>query len=250
MERDSGIGGPAGFPTTRLSAIVAARSDRPEERARAHGAIVAAYWKPAYKYVRRKWNASREDAEDLIQGFFTRALEKPFFERFEPGRARFRTYLRVCLDGFVANQRKAERRLKRGGGATLLSLDFEDAEGELRRHEPPVDDDPDAYFEREWTRHLFAQAVESLRRDCETEGREARFQVFRRYDLEDHAPGEAPSYADLAVESGLPVTTVTNHLAWARREFRRRVLKRLRELCLDDDEYRSEARRMLGVELP
>ncbi len=42
--------------------------------------------------------------------------------------------LRTCLDGFAANERKAARRLKRGGGQAHLSLDFEGAEEELRRH--------------------------------------------------------------------------------------------------------------------
>ena len=48
---------------------------------------------------------------------------------------------------------------------------------------------------------------------------------------------------------GLPVTQVTNHLAWARREFRRLILERLRELSASDAEFRSEARELLGVEL-
>ena len=85
-----------------------------------------------------------------------------------------------------------------------------------------------------------------LREACETAGHEARYRIFVRYDVEDHPEGSAPSYADLAAEFGLPVTTVTNHLSWARREFRRLVLERLREVTLDDREFRSEARRLLG----
>lgn len=49
-------------------------------------------------------------------------------ERYDPARARFRTYLRLCLDGFASNARKAERRLKRGGDVTLVPLDFQAAE--------------------------------------------------------------------------------------------------------------------------
>ncbi|HEY7924248.1 MAG TPA: hypothetical protein VII62_13770, partial [Vicinamibacteria bacterium] len=57
-----------------------------------------------------------------------------------------------------------------------------------------------------------------------------------------------PDYATLAREFALPVTQVTNHLAWARRELRRLVLERLRELTASEDEYRAEARGLLGEE--
>src|SRR3989442_7054857 len=94
------------FPLTRGSVVRAAGSADAETRRRAFEALVGAYWKPVYNYVRLKWGASGEDAEDLTQGFFARALEKGFFDRFDPARARFRTYLRACLVGFVANERK------------------------------------------------------------------------------------------------------------------------------------------------
>ena len=55
--------------------------------------LVTACWKPVFKYVRLKWHATPDDAADLTQGFFLRALEKDFFAGFDPARARFRTYL-------------------------------------------------------------------------------------------------------------------------------------------------------------
>jgi len=41
---------------------------------------------------------------------------------------------------------------------------------------------------------------------------------------------------------------VTNYLAFARREFRRIALERLREMAASDEEFRREARALLGVE--
>ena len=58
----------------------------------------------------------------------------------------------------------------------------------------------------------------------------------------------AAAYEALARETGLRVTDVTNELAWARRAFRDIVLTRLREVCASDDEFRAEARDLLGVE--
>ena len=98
-------------------------------------------------------------------------------------RARFRTYLRTCLDGFVANARKADARLKRGGGVTLIPIDFGEAERELRHQAATPIDDFDAYFHREWLRSLFACAAERLRDACAARGRADRFAVFEQYDL-------------------------------------------------------------------
>jgi hypothetical protein len=72
-------------------------------------------------------------------------------------------------------------------------------------------------------------------------------ELFERYALlEDEA--ERPSYKDLAASFSIPITSVTNHLAFTRREFRRIVLERLRELTASDEEFRGEARALLGVE--
>src|SRR3954468_21021837 len=160
------------FPPTRHSIVAAMRSARPDDRRTAFDALVTAYWKPVFKYVRLKWHASPEDAADLTQGFFLRAFEKDFFAAFDPGKARFRTFLRTCLDGFVANARKADARLKRGGGAMLVSIDFGEAERELGLQAPNAVEDFDAYFHREWLRGLFASAADRLRSACAASGRE------------------------------------------------------------------------------
>jgi RNA polymerase sigma factor (sigma-70 family) len=238
------------FPATRHSVLLAARSPDPEERRRAFGVLVASYWKPVYKYLRLRWRQSAEDAEDLTQGFFARAFEKGFFDRFDPARARFRTFLRTCLDAHAGNARVAARRKKRGGAEQTLSLDFAAAEGELRIQPAAADTDMEAYFHREWVRSVFGLAVDALRRRAESRGRTAAFEVFRRYDLDDAEGADRPTYAELGRELGLPATQVTNHLAAMRREFRTLVLDTLREQCASDGEFRAEARALLGVDPP
>jgi RNA polymerase sigma factor (sigma-70 family) len=250
MRDDTAIPGGGGrFPTTRHSVVLGARSGDEQERERAMTRLLEAYWKPAYKYVRVKWRAENEDAKDLVQGFFTRALEKGFFDRWDPERGSFRGYLRLCLDGYVSNERKSATRQKRSPGAAMLSLDFEGAEGELETREVADSVSPEDYFRREWIRALFATSLERLRRKCAAKGREIPFQLFARYDV-DPDPEGRPTYADLAAEFSVPVTTVTNHLFWARREFRRLVLDQLRELTGSDREFREEARAVLGIDAP
>ena len=53
MHQDTEIGGQSSrFPVTRWSAIIATNSDNPTERRHGFEVLVAAYWKPAYKYIR------------------------------------------------------------------------------------------------------------------------------------------------------------------------------------------------------
>jgi RNA polymerase sigma factor (sigma-70 family) len=236
------------FPQTHRSVVLGVRSEDPQERARALDALAAAYWRPVYRHVRVRWRAREEEAEDLAQGFFTTALEKGWLARFDPGRGRFRSYLLSCLEGYVANERRAGRRLKRGGGAAFVPLETTDGAGET--HELPITDrtDIEAEFQREWARGLFALAIEALRARCAGTGRAVAFSLFERYDIDGADAPERPRYAELAAEFGLPVTQVTNHLHWARRELRASVLEKLREITAGEDEFRAEARALLGKE--
>jgi RNA polymerase sigma factor (sigma-70 family) len=246
MRDDTDLGGPgSAFPPTRDSVVRAAAGDNPAVRQRARDSLIAAYWKPIYKYLRLRWHCDNEDAKDLTQAFFAQALTNGFFEKFDPARARFRTYVRLCVDGLVSKERRAEGRLKRGGGVAVLSLDFDEADGELRSHEPAKRDDPDELFRQEWLRGLFGLAVDDLRQVCAASGKAVQFSLFQRYDMND-SESEAPTYAQLAEEFGVPVTQVTNFLAAARRQFRRLLLDRLRAATGSEEEYHQEVQRLFG----
>jgi RNA polymerase sigma factor (sigma-70 family) len=230
------------FPTTRHSAIATLREGNTFEKHQAWESLVRMYWKPVYKYLRIKWRKSNPDAEDLTQGFFTSAIEKNFFASYDPGRSRFRTFLRTCLDGYAANEAKAAKTLKRGGGAIFVPFDFHQAEIELKQSQYS----PDDVFEKEWIRALFSTALDECRRSCEERGKRIQFQIFQKYDIEKD-PGTKISYAELSEAFGIPVTTVTNYLAFARREFRKMVLLKLEEISGSQEEYRSDARRLFGA---
>jgi DNA-directed RNA polymerase specialized sigma24 family protein len=195
-----------------------------------------------------RWHHDAENARDGTQEFFARALEKSFFDGFDPARARFRTFLRVCVDGFAAHEQEARGRLKRGGGIAPLPLDFVMAEGELVGVEPPAPDHFDDCFHKEWMRSLFELALADLREACIAEGRERQYEVFRRYDLEGPDLAVKPQYADLARELDVPVTQVTNWLHATRARLRMLLLARLKELCATDEEFRWEARALFGVD--
>lgn len=237
---------PSSFPRTRVSIVEQLQNPDPDARREAFGRLVTGYWKPVYKYIRLRWHRHPEDAEDLTQGFLLTSFERDYLARFDSERARFRTFLRVCLDRYIMNADKGARARKRGGGRLVVSLDFTGAESEMRGHEPADPADTDAYFRQEFLRDLFSRTVRDVREDALAAGRDRQWRVFERYDL---GPAERRTYADVAGELGLTVSQVTNDLAALRRTFRARLLTNLRDACGSEEEFRDEARELLGLDV-
>jgi RNA polymerase sigma factor (sigma-70 family) len=216
------------FPETRRSAFVRLHEEDETVRRQSYEAIITAYWPPVHAYLTHRWHETDADADDLTQAFFAKALETGTLVAYDPGKATFRTYLRTCLDRFVINARKQAIRRQ----TTPLDFDV-----------PGFECSPDELFHREWVRSLFGLAIGDLRAKHD----DIRFRVFERYDLND---AEArPTYTDLAAEFGTTTQHITNYLASARRDFRRALLARLRDLTASEREYRSDARAVLGVEV-
>lgn len=237
------------FPQTRHSVLQDARSADPALRARALEIIAATYWRPVFTYLRLRWRLPHEEARDLTQDVFTDVILRQRLAEYDPSRARFRTWLRLLVDGQAVNARKAASRLKRGGDSFTLSLDFARAEAELVLGSNAAGD-PEELFHREWVRALFGGAVDDMRARCLTNGKATHFALFVRYDIEGPDAPVPPCYAALAAEYQLPVTQVTNYLAWSRRTFRALVLQRLRAASASDEEYRESARDVLGIHIP
>ena len=236
---------------THLSVLERIRSDDDTVRHGAFEDLVTGYWRPCYHYLRLHWRLASEDAEDIVQGFFAVALEKHYLRTFDPAQARFRTFLRTCLDRYLQNQWKAETALKRGGGVTLLSLDFPGAERDLA-HLPQLRsdvDDGERFFHDETVRALLARTVSELKAALHRDGKSLVFEVFERHDLTEPSPGEVRSYRTVGEALGLPVTTVTNYLHAARQRFRAIALSHLRALTGSDEEFRQEARDLFGVDV-
>lgn len=229
MDTDTAIGGPHDhFPSTQLSLVEAAAAGLPNE---ALDRVIALYWKPVYRFIRLKFRPDNEAAKDLTQGFFTAALQRDFFGRFDPVKASFRTYLRMAVERFAANEYAAQNRQKRGGDVEFLPVEEQAATAES----------PEQIFEREWQRQLFALALDDLRAHCEGCGKQLQFRIFEAYDL---AEGDRPSYDGLARLHGIATTSVTNHLAWARRTLRGFVTERLRGVTSGERELREEMQRL------
>ena len=129
------------------------------------------YWYPLYFYVRRRGHRP-EDAQDLVQGFFARVVEKNYLQAADRTRGRFRSFLLTALNRFIANEWDRAHRLKRGGGRDIVSIDQEDTE--VRYLAEPADRmTPERAYEQRWAILLLTRVLDRLDQEF-SEARKAR----------------------------------------------------------------------------
>src|SRR4051812_24726728 len=151
---------PARFPTTQWSRVISAGDpDAPLAR-ESLAELCAAYWYPLYAYIRRR-GYGPEQARDLTQDFFTRAIEKGLLAEADPARGRFRSFLRTVCAHFLANRRDWEQARKRGGGRAVVPIDGAGAEGQYAR-ELADGLTPDRIFDRTWALTLLGRVLDRL----------------------------------------------------------------------------------------
>ena len=131
------------------------------------------YWYPLYVYVRRQ-TSTREDAEDLTQAFFARFLEKNYLAALNSERGRFRAFLLAAIKHFLANEWDRANRQKRGGGVTLVSLDWRDADTRYQI-DPPDNLSPDKLYDRAWAVTMLERVIARLRDENTNEGKAGLF---------------------------------------------------------------------------
>lgn len=82
---------------------------------------------PLYSHARRR-GLDHEDAQDLVQGFFARLIDKTALRQTTPERGRFRSFLLASFGHFLANDHDHRHALKRGGGVEFVPLPETDQE--------------------------------------------------------------------------------------------------------------------------
>jgi RNA polymerase sigma-70 factor (ECF subfamily) len=175
----SGLGRGSRFAATRWSMVLAAGNWRAGTAARrAMGDLAGLYWFPLYAYLRRKGNTPPQ-AEDLVQGFFLRLLEKDALAAVDRSKGKFRSFLLASLQNFLANEWDNRRAQKRGGGKEVLALDA--LEAEARYASEPVEQmTPERVFERRWALAVLEQVLLRLRAEYAARGEAAIFAALEQ----------------------------------------------------------------------
>jgi RNA polymerase sigma-70 factor (ECF subfamily) len=229
------------FTDTRWSLVMVARDGEEGDAATALAKLCEAYWQPLYAYLRRAGHAPH-DAEDLVQGFLARVVERRIVGEADAVRGKFRSFLIGCLEHYLANEWRREHRVKRGGGEEALPL-----------HDPAVAarveaslgkaDDPRMAFERAWALTVLDRALERVRAECDTFNA-ARFEVLKPFLTS--ARGDTP-LAEAAQRLGVSLAAMKSMVHRLRDRYRELVRAELRETVLTESDVEEELQHLRNV---
>lgn len=227
------------FAPTRWTLILRARGETLESKA-ALSELCEAYYQPVLRFLRRE-GRDEDSAREFTQEFFARILSNGAFEQADPERGRFRSYLLGALKHFLADQRKHDHRIKRGGGATPESLDAADAADDSASLQVADTSapSPEAFFDREWALAVMARALETLQKEFTAADKADQFEALKPWLM-----GEAPSMsqADAGRQLHLNEGAVKVVIHRLRKRFRdavrTEISQTLRDPSLVDEELR------------
>lgn len=205
----------AAFVTTHWTRVLEARGPSAEAQA-ALSDLCAAYYEPVFAFIRRS-TPDEDAARDLTQEFFARLLAHQGINTADPERGRFRSFLLGAVKHFLGDMRDHSRRLKRGGGQTLESIDpGTDTSPGLQLPDANTLP-PDREFDRKWALTLLDRALSSLAREHEAAGKTAHFEKLKPWLMGDN---DAMSQAEIAQQLGTNEGAVKVAVHRLRRRFR------------------------------
>jgi len=228
---------PREFPETHWSLLLEIQNPAHPRHAEHLQALVQAYWKPAYLYLRAIRSMSAEDAEDLTQQFFAMLLARRAFDKLSPDRGSFRGFLKTALRRFAVSAERKEAAREPRDGARLFR--FEEAEALHVRDRSPED-----AFDREWARGVVTEMMRRLRDEFRSQGKEVYYEIFQEYCGE--GSGADVSYDDLAKKHRLSADDVRNYLRVIRQRGREVLKDMLRDYLFPGEDVEDELRFILS----
>ena len=191
--------------------MCAAKSDSEDGR-KALADLCDAYYEPVLAYLRCEVRDG-DAARDAAHAFFAQMLAGGGLARAEREHGRFRSYLLGAVKHFLAHQREAAQRMKRGGGVDVASLDEPEAQVVADARQPS----PDAAFDRQWALTLLSHALGDLQRECQLEGRAEVFEKLQPWLTGDAAHGDQ---LELAASLGMNLNSLKSQIHRLKSRFR------------------------------
>ena len=239
---DASAAGSAEFTTTHWSVVLAAGQKESPQAAEALEKLCRTYWYPLYAFVRRQGHSPPE-AEDLLQGFFARFLEKESLANVDRTKGRFRSFLLAALKHYLADQWDKAKAVKRGGRIEFVSLEGEAAENRYWE-EPASELTPETLYEQRWACVLLERVTERLQRDFDASGESPLFEILKGFlQGEDRSA----SYEELALRLGLSEGALKMRVQRLRLRFQRFLREEIAHTVTRPEEVEDEIRYLFSV---
>ena len=174
--------------STHWSVVLLAGSDDAAGAREALEVLCRTYWRPLFAYACRL-GSNEEEAKDLTQAFFQHFLEKGYIRAADPERGRFRSFLLTAFRHFSVNDVARKRAAKRGGQRSFLTLDeFAAAAKKEEPHSAGVS--PDQYYDQQWALTVMQRAMQVLKAEYDSEGKDRSFQILKPFLAASPAEGD------------------------------------------------------------
>jgi RNA polymerase sigma-70 factor (ECF subfamily) len=232
---------PGAFHTTRWSMVLSARDPgSPTEAARALETLCRQYWPPLYAYVRQRGHGVH-DAQDLTQSFFEKLLAGEWLGAADRGRGRFRSFLLMAMQRFLANEWDRSRARKRGGGLAPICLDGPEMEAMAI---PDPSASPEAVFEKRWALTLLDTAMRRLRAEHEAAGKGDDYERLKGCLTAER--GEI-DYGALGEALGIGAASARSAVHRLRKRYRELVREEVAGTVADPGEVDDELRAVIAA---
>jgi RNA polymerase sigma factor (sigma-70 family) len=234
---------PTLFATTRWTVVIDAARGGEETAARdALGTLFQTYWQPLYRFARRK-GKSKEDAEDLVQGFLAHLQEKHSLRNVDRAKGRFRTFMLASFNHWIISEWKHATRQKRGGGVPPLSFDWESAETGLKL-EVADERSPDRLFDREWALALLDKVLDDLEEVARSDGSVHQFERLKSCLTTD---SQRIPYPALATELNMSEGAVRVAVHRLRKRYRKQLEAEVARTLPNQEALRDEMQALFAA---
>jgi RNA polymerase sigma-70 factor (ECF subfamily) len=237
----------ARFPTTAWSCIEAARDPQHPKFVLAVNRLISAYWRPVYRFFRRKYPTGT-DHEGLTQQFFLTLVTKGWVARADQTRGHFRDFLRTILKRYAFDQivRAPQQDQFEQRFVSIHSL-MEDSD---RAYEPPDKETPEEAFDRAWKDAL----LKTVRSNLEDHYAEAidpeerrRFAIFSALHFVERDE-DRPTQEALAERFGISRDQVRYAVELVRKRAERLLRQEIRDQVGTDVDVEEEIGKLVGRE--
>jgi DNA-directed RNA polymerase specialized sigma24 family protein len=234
----------AEFEPTRWTWMDALSSADGSARQQALERLVRRYW-PAVYAALRAHGASRDEASEITQGFFSDVvLTRNLFQQADHKRGRLRAMILTALRNYQIDRHRSNGRRINATFATTEQIDHEDA-----RLNQSGDETTEDAFDRRWALGVLHEAVERCRRHFDVPGQSSKWRAFERRVLDPSAGTvEPPPLAQIAAELGF---TSPIHAGAAVQQVRKRMVLLMREIVAETvgtaEEIETEYQHLLAL---